>query len=90
MAARIALDCGVRLIVPLPMDREEYEKDFTTPESVAEFRALLARAASSFVVPAEGSEVLTDRRMLYANCGAAASSCCATPARHSSRKRPRR
>jgi len=70
LVAREGLDAGFSLVVPLPMDCEEYEKDFTTPESVAEFRALLARAASSFVVPAEGSEIFTDRRMLYANCGA--------------------
>jgi len=70
LVAREALDAGFSLVVPLPMDRDEYEKDFSTPESVAEFRGLLSRAVTSFVVPVEAPEILADRRTLYANCGA--------------------
>src|ERR1051325_1105609 len=40
-AAEVALGCGIRLIVPLPMAQSDYEQDFTTPESLAEFRRLL-------------------------------------------------
>lgn len=39
LAARVALESGVRLIVPLPMPRELYERDF--PTSRAEFDRLL-------------------------------------------------
>ena len=41
LVAREALDAGFSLVVPLPMPREEYEKDFVTPQSLAEFRSLL-------------------------------------------------
>ena len=70
LVAREALDAGFSLVVPLPMPQEEYEKDFVTPESRAEFRELLSRAAAAFVVPAESPEILADRGALYANCGA--------------------
>src|SRR5512135_247682 len=37
LAARVALDCGTRLIVPLPMSQDLYETDFETPASRADF-----------------------------------------------------
>jgi hypothetical protein len=51
LVARVALDVGVRVIVPLPLPEELYEQDFAGEESRAEFRQLLARAESSFVLP---------------------------------------
>ncbi|MDX1934970.1 MAG: hypothetical protein SFU56_20420 [Capsulimonadales bacterium] len=51
LVARIALARGVRLIVPLPMVQAEYEKDFSTSESLEEFRSLLARADRSLELP---------------------------------------
>jgi hypothetical protein len=53
LVARLALQLGARLIVPLPMPPAEYEKDFKNPESRAEFRTLLEQAEWQFVVPAE-------------------------------------
>jgi hypothetical protein len=44
LAAHVALECGARLVAPLPMPRAEYEKDFATAESRAEFAQLLGRA----------------------------------------------
>jgi hypothetical protein len=44
IAARAAVALGVPLFVPLPFAREEYERDFDTPESLAEFRDLLSGA----------------------------------------------
>jgi len=41
LVASAALECGHELIAALPLEPSEYERDF--PESVAEFRALLAR-----------------------------------------------
>jgi len=51
VAADVALMEGCELLVPLPMDASEYERDF--PDTVAEFRALVARVppADVFVVP---------------------------------------
>lgn len=57
LAARVALDVGLRLIVPLPMPRAIYEADFTTPGSLEEFSALLARAEQWFELPlVEGND----------------------------------
>jgi hypothetical protein len=57
LAARVALDAGMRLIVPLPMPRALYEADFTTSSSLDEFSALLARAEQWFELPlVEGND----------------------------------
>jgi hypothetical protein len=50
LVARVALEYGLRLIVPLPMEPDEYKTDFGGPASLAEFDELRARAARSFVV----------------------------------------
>ena len=50
IAAEVALACGIALRVPLPMAQSEYERDFTTAESLAAFRRLLSAARSQFEV----------------------------------------
>jgi CheY-like chemotaxis protein len=69
LAAREALDLGCSLVVPLPFEPEEYERDFAGSESRAQFRDLLGRAESWFVVPGAAATV-TDRPQAYAACGA--------------------
>ena len=57
LVAAVALEVGCRLVVPLPLTREEYERDFGTEESRGEFADLLSRAVKVFVVEeAEGRE----------------------------------
>lgn len=57
LAARVALEVGARLIVPLPMPRTVYETDFEAPGSLEAFAALLARAELSFELPlVEGND----------------------------------
>lgn len=68
--AREALDLGCSLVVPLPFEPAEYERDFAGAESRAEFRDLLGRAESWFVVPAAAAPAVADRPHAYANCGA--------------------
>jgi hypothetical protein len=51
LAARIALECGLKIIVPLPLPKEEYMKDFVNPDSKAEFEELLNQASRSFELP---------------------------------------
>jgi hypothetical protein len=51
LTARIALDLGVKLVVPLPMRQDLYERDFETQESRAEFRDFLARAVGVVHLP---------------------------------------
>jgi hypothetical protein len=50
IAAEVALKSGLRVVVPMPMPQAEYERDFTTTESLREFRRLLAAAASFFEI----------------------------------------
>lgn len=44
LVADVAQELGIELIVPLPMPQDEYERDFTSPESVDNFRQLLKGA----------------------------------------------
>jgi len=60
-AAELALSCGIKLVVPLPMAQSEYERDFTTPESLREFRRLLAAADSHFQVGKAGSNLRAEK-----------------------------
>jgi hypothetical protein len=48
VAAEVALASGMRLKVPMPMAQADYERDFTTAESLSEFRRLLATANSQW------------------------------------------
>lgn len=48
VAAEVALASGIRLNVPMPMVQADYERDFNTPESLGEFRRLLASANSQW------------------------------------------
>jgi hypothetical protein len=50
VAAEVALTCGIKLGVPMPMAQPEYERDFTTEESLGEFRRLLAAAGTQWEV----------------------------------------
>lgn len=50
IAAEVALAAGIDLCVPMPMAQSEYEKDFTTAESLADFRRLLSAARSQFEI----------------------------------------
>lgn len=51
LGARVALECGVRLVVPLPLPRDIYVKDFESDRSRDEFELLLARASDWFEIP---------------------------------------
>ncbi|HEY3044677.1 MAG TPA: hypothetical protein VGJ39_11655 [Vicinamibacterales bacterium] len=60
LAARVALDLGIKLIAVLPMEADEYKKDFADAASIREFDELGAAAAQVFVVP--GPAVAGDPR----------------------------
>lgn len=51
LVARVALEQSASLVVPLPLPREEYEKDFQTQDSKNEFRDLLNQASKCFELP---------------------------------------
>ena len=66
IAAEVALRSGLQLVVPLPMPQADYEKDFTTSESLQDFRRLLTAAGSVFEV---NSPKTDDRVSKYAAVG---------------------
>jgi hypothetical protein len=69
LTAEVALACGIGLFVPLPMEQQEYERDFTTAESLAEFRALLAMAESHWELPIATNRGSESRTRKYAELG---------------------
>lgn len=69
LTAEVALASGIELLVPLPMERKEYERDFTTRESLAEFRAFLAAAESHWRVPMRQKSAPENRVAQYAAVG---------------------
>lgn len=69
LAAEVALASDVDLFVPLPMKRQEYERDFTTAKSLAAFRALLALAKSHWEVPCATGPGVERRTQQYAEVG---------------------
>jgi hypothetical protein len=69
LTAEVALASEIELLVPLPMERKEYERDFTTAESLAEFRALLAMAESHWRVPIRQKLAPENRTSQYAAVG---------------------
>lgn len=69
LTAEVALASEIELLVPLPMERKEYERDFTTAESLAEFRALLAMAESYWEIPNCQKPVPENRTSRYAAVG---------------------
>ncbi|MBV8172157.1 MAG: hypothetical protein JO219_09515 [Candidatus Eremiobacteraeota bacterium] len=75
LGARVALLAGARLVVPLPMDVADYERDFNSETSRAEFRKILAQAHRTIEVPhvfanAYNAKAVTGRDDLYEQAGA--------------------
>jgi hypothetical protein len=66
IAAQEALTAGIKVVVPMPMKQADYERDFTTPASLAEFRQLLRGAAAQFELSTPAS---ADRAQKYAAVG---------------------
>jgi hypothetical protein len=50
IAAEEALSLGIKLVVPMPMMQAEYERDFTSANSLGAFRQLLQSADVQFVM----------------------------------------
>ncbi len=82
IVARCALELGIALIAPLPMQREAYLKDFTTPASREEFERLAAASeVIELPIVSGGDERLAalpgnERNRQYAQLGAFLSSHC--------------
>jgi hypothetical protein len=77
VVAQVALERGYEFVVPLPMQPEDYERDF--PDSVAEFRAILQRVSPDRVFvwprpaaanPSPWCETRAERDRQYREVGA--------------------
>ena len=60
IVAQEALALGYELDCPLPFERFEYERDFADQASIAEYRALLAKARS--VLELDGTREVAERQ----------------------------
>ena len=76
LVARIALEYQAILIAPMPLAQDLYERDFSTPELLTEFRDLLAKA-EHFAMPLASGSTRSDveehgahRDLQYALVGA--------------------
>lgn len=80
--AEEALALGIPVLAPLPMAQAEYERDFSNPEALARFRALLAHCHTQTLPLAPGSDDAAvdhagpGRDRQYAQVGAFISSHC--------------
>jgi hypothetical protein len=77
LVAKVALDLGGTLWAALPLPADEYEQDFITEASRFEFRQLLAKAQTRFIVapdmqglpPILGDDTATERELAYTRAG---------------------
>jgi len=67
LCAKVAFELGIKVISPLPMEKEEYEKDFSEEELIV-FKELLSKTESYFVAPIIES-VIDSRDFLYRQAG---------------------
>ena len=69
LCAQVALEMGIPLIVALPMERSEFERDFEG-QALETFRSLYEQGTERFVVPAaEAVPDAPDRNFLYRQQG---------------------
>lgn len=81
VAAEVALSMGISLVTVLPMAQTEYERDFSTEESLAAFRDLLEKSHEVIVLPAVAGDLETpysehERALQYAQLGVFTSDHC--------------
>lgn len=69
LAARVALEMGCHLVVPLPMEPEEYRKDFEDAGSRQEFDDLMSKACHRFVVTVNQEKGRSSREDCYRAAG---------------------
>jgi hypothetical protein len=80
LVARVALNLDIPVVVILPMERSDYERDFGSSESRFAFRTLLKQARQVItlpqVSPAEPGMELENRQRQYAQLGIFVSNHC--------------
>jgi hypothetical protein len=83
LAARVAISQGIPFAAILPMQQQEYERDFTSGTALSEFRTLLAAASQVITLPpapadghSRGSDGEAERARQYAQLGVFLSNHC--------------
>ena len=73
LVTNIALEMGIKLVVPLPMPQADYERDFSSPAAVEAFRSSLkdARVINLRLLPEAQGQPMTEsiRDRQYAQLG---------------------
>lgn len=74
LAAEVAVAEGVSVVTVLPMVQAEYERDFSTPEALEAFRAMLETSDDVIVLPPVSGDLETpysahERALQYAQLG---------------------
>lgn len=81
LAAEVALSMGISVVSVLPMVQSEYERDFSTPDSLQAFRRLLGLSDEIIVLPPVAGDLETpyseyERALQYAQLGVFTSDHC--------------
>jgi hypothetical protein len=76
LVAEIAIDMSLDLVVPLPMRKSEYMKDFDTRESREEFERLCGAASRVLELRSEQDDPRSQREQTYARLGVFLSAHC--------------
>ena len=76
LVAKVAIELGIPVVAIMPMEQSVYESDFETPESLEEFRLLLARAEQTIQLPNTAWSDGFDRDSQYAQLGVFISNHC--------------
>jgi hypothetical protein len=69
LVASVAIELGIPVIAVMPMKQSEYERDFETAQSLAEFHSLLTRAQQVIQLPDVPGLEGIDRDSQYAQLG---------------------
>jgi len=81
LAAEVALSMGISLVAVLPMVQAEYERDFSSPEKLEDFRRLLEHSDELIVLPPVAGDLESpyseqERSLQYAQLGVFTSDHC--------------
>ena len=76
LVASVAVELGIPIIAVLPLAPVDYERDFESPESLAEFRYLLSQAGQTIQLPDVAGHAQNNRDNQYAQLGVFISNHC--------------
>jgi len=69
LVAKVAIELGIPLVATLPMGQADYERDFDSEESLAQFRSMLSKAQQTLTLSVVSGEGSAGRDSQYAQLG---------------------